>query len=298
MLRDYGIHVPFSCQGASDGIENSTYFLRAGEREWVLTLFEALSSQELPFFISLMTELHAHKLPVAYPLADQQGKTLHCLSGKPALLFPRLTGAHVMNVHAAHCAAIGAFLGEMHTRTANYPEARINPHGTQWMQTSQQHLPNLLDDEKNLLTEQINNAVFVRAQGLPQGIIHGDLFRDNALFVGGGEQLAGVIDFYHAGTDVLLLDLAIAINDWCALANGSVDEVLAQTMVSAYCAQRHVTAHEQQHWPTLLQLAAARFWLSRLWVERTKTRQTLKPSAEYLLRLRYHREHKMPVRWG
>ena len=43
------------------------------------------------------------------------------------------------------------------------------------------------------------------------------MFRDNAMFEGlpGREQLSGVFDFYFAGVDTLLFDLAVCLNDWC-----------------------------------------------------------------------------------
>ena len=296
LLQRYGIGKLSSFVGASDGVENTTYILEADSQQWILTLFEDLSANELPFFARLMIwlherEFHGRELPVACPLADTQGQTLQTLSGKPALLFPRLPGQHPRATTSAHCAVIGDFLGRMHAASVNYPEQRSNPRGTEWMEQSRQRLAGFLNAEDIvLLDEQIANAKTLRILPLPQGLIHGDLFHDNALFE--NEKLCGVIDFYNACTDMLALDLAIAINDWCALPDGGIDEQRMQNLLATYNAQRPLTALENTHWKTVLQLAATRFWLSRLLAEKLPVRPDVshphKPSAEYRARLVYH----------
>lgn len=299
MLARYGIDNLSSFVGVSDGIENTTYILqanagKASEQQWILTLFEDLSTNELPFFARLMTWLHERDLPVACPLADASGQVLQQLAGKPALLFPRLPGEHPRATTATHCAAIGDFLGRMHKASALYPEQRENPRGTAWMESVRERLASLLDDEDAVLLQgQIANAKSLRNLDLPCGLIHGDLFHDNALFV--GDTLSGVIDFYNACTDMLALDLAIVINDWCAMAGGGVDIVRAGVLLDAYEKHRPLTSLERQHWQAIMQLAASRFWLSRLLAEklpaRPDARHPNKPSAEYRNRLGYHLHH-------
>ena len=291
LLKRYGIGQLSSCTGVSDGIENSTYILDDGSSHWILTLFEDLSAAELPFFFFLLTWLHDHGLPVACPLADANGMTLQQLSDKPALLFPRLSGQHPREMTSGHCIAIGDFLGRMHAVSCAYPEQRDNPRGTGWMEQSITRLGSLLDEEDAaLLAAQVANATRLRTLSLPQGLIHGDLFHDNALFE--NERLSGVIDFYNACTDMLALDLAIVINDWCALPDGGLDEQRVQTLLAAYNAHRPLTALEREHWRAILQLAATRFWLSRLLVEKLPARPGLnhphKPSSEYRARLLHH----------
>lgn len=294
MLQRYGIDALDTCTGASDGIENTTYFLRRGAQQWILTLFEDLSAAELPFFARLMLWLHEKNLPVACPLLDSDGNTQQTLSNKPALLFPRLAGQHPRTMTLVQCAAIGDFLGRMHAVSAQYPEQRSNPRGTAWMQAAQQRLAHHLNAEDTaLLAAQIDNAKILRALPLPTGLVHGDLFHDNALF--DGEHLCGVIDFYNACTDLLAWDLAIVINDWCAQADGGVDAERSNAILSAYTAQRALTALEREHWSAILQLAAARFWLSRLLAEKLPARAGVqhahKPSAEYRARLQWHVNH-------
>jgi homoserine kinase type II len=148
-----------------------------------------------------------------------------------------------------------------------------------------------------LLDAQIDNAAHLRALNLPTGLIHGDLFHDNALYE--GDTLCGVIDFYNACTDMLVLDLAIVINDWCALPDGSIEPVRYRAIVDAYQVHRALTTLEKEHWQNILQLAASRFWLSRLLAEKLPARPDVvhphKPSAEYHARLQYHATHTLPL---
>ncbi|MEZ5538676.1 MAG: homoserine kinase [Pseudomonadales bacterium] len=291
LLRGYGVQALSSCVGASDGIENSTYFLQAEKQQWILTIFEEISAEELPFFVRLMDWLFAKQLPVAHALADANGKTLHALSGKPALLFPRLSGKHPRSMTVEQCRAIGDFLGRMHAASQHYPEQRANHRGTEWMRAARERLASCINaEQKDLLDAQIANAVQVRVLNLPTGLIHGDLFHDNALYE--GDALCGVIDFYNACTDVLALDLAIVINDWCVLPDGGIEQERYSAIVYAYQQHRALNELEKTHWQAILQLAASRFWVSRLLSEKLPARPDMvhahKPSAEYFARLQFH----------
>jgi homoserine kinase type II len=303
LLTGFGIGPLSGFEGASDGIENSTYFLSTADTKWILTVFEELQAEELPFFIDLMQWLFAHDLPVAHPLTDLGGITLHSLSDKPVLLFPRLEGGHLREVGEVECGAIGNCLGRLHKLTENYPLQHPNPRGTHWMEQGMTRLHSVLStDDQLLLTKQLDNARQLRAQALPTGIIHGDLFRDNALFTqdpDGQPVLSGIIDFYSACTDLLLLDLAITVNDWCAMPDGGLDQAKVARLVNAYIGQRPMSQAEQAAWQATLELAACRFWLSRLLDEKLPRHAGVlhahKPSAEYLARLRYHQRVSTPI---
>ena len=107
-------------------------------------------------------------------------------------------------------------------------------------------------------------SAFMRHGDLPQGALHGDLFRDNTLFE--GDQLGGIIDFYNGCTGDLLFDLAIVINDWASNDDGTLNAERYNTLLSAYLARRPLTADERELWPTMLRMTALRYWLSRLLV--------------------------------
>jgi len=103
---------------------------------------------------------------------------------------------------------------------------------------------------------------------LPRGAIHADLFRDNVMFdtTESGDQLTGLFDFYFAGVDTYLFDIAVCLNDWCIdLESGRLEEGRAAALVAAYAAERALSGSERRLLPAVMRGAALRFWLSRLW---------------------------------
>ena len=264
-------------QGCKGGIENTNYFVtteREGERcELVLTLFERLNFQQLPFYLRLMKHLAQRGIPVPDPSADADGDLVFALKGKPAAVVNRLRGASELQPTAAHCGAVGAMLARMHLAGRDFDMAQPHLRGLDWWQeTVPVVLPYLDKDQAGLLQSELAYQVHV-AQGaayaaLPRGPIHADLFRDNVMFeqAGTGPQLTGFFDFYFAGVDTWLFDIAVCLNDWCVdIATGVPDAARSQSLLAAYQTVRPLTGPERSLLPALLRAGALRFWISRLW---------------------------------
>lgn len=262
-LCDYSIGELVSLTGISDGIENTNYFVETTQGKYVLTLFESLSAEELPFFLDLMAHLNEHQVPSAHPIADNNNHYLKALCGKPAALVQRLNGKSEMQPNAAQCAALGKALGHAHVVTADFTGKRENQRGPHWwQQTSQKLMPCLSAEQKELLVDELAFQSQHRNDGLPRGTIHADLFRDNALF--NGDKLTGIIDYYYACNDVLLYDVAVTVNDWCTNNDSSLDTERCEQFLQAYQQERPLSEAEKADWPLMLRAAALRFWLSRL----------------------------------
>ncbi|MDO6562441.1 homoserine kinase [Amphritea sp. 1_MG-2023] len=270
LLHDFERGQLIEFQGIDGGIENTNYFVTlrtdAGlTEEYVLTLFEELNQEEMPYFVELTTWLADRGCPVPFPFKDSNGIALKTLHNRPALLQPRLPGRHVESLTPAHCHQIGTALAEFHQAGRDFYLQRQAHRGVFWWRRESQHIANKLNaDEAALLRNEVALFDQLREQpwNLPQGVIHGDLFFDNALFQ--DDQLSAILDIYNACSGYLLFDLAIVANDWCINADGSIDPQRETALLNAYAAVRPFEANEYLAWPQLVRTAAMRFWLSRL----------------------------------
>jgi homoserine kinase type II len=263
-LKRYAIGTLTDLQGIAAGIENTNYFVTTSHGRFVLTLFERLPAAELPFYLNLMAHLARHGIPCPAPIADRGDKYLGTLNGKPATIVTCLPGAPVTSPDAGHCERVGAMLGDMHLAGKSYGGKLENPRGPKWWREAAREVSPFLDEpQRELLAAELEYQAQHRDLDLPRGPVHADLFRDNVLF--DGERIGGVIDFYFAGTDALLFDVAVTVNDWCVDPAGEIDPKRARSLLVAYRRVREFTATELAAWPLMLRAAALRFWLSRLY---------------------------------
>ncbi len=262
-LRHYTLGTLVSFQGINAGIENTNYFVTTTAGAFVLTLFEHHSFDELSYFLELMAYCAEHRIPSAHPLADTEGHYLRVLNDKPAAIVERLSGSDVEKPNLIQCYAIGDALGQLHVESPHFSYHRPNGRGPHWWNiTANRVLPMMTQEDATLLQTELHFQAHYQELVLPRGVIHADLFRDNALF--NGDTLCGIIDFYYACNDVLLYDLAVTVNDWCRLPDGALDEQRVQAIFEGYHENRALTSLEHEAWTVMLRAAALRFWLSRL----------------------------------
>ena len=260
--------------GCSGGIENTNYFVTTDQAPYVLTLFERLSAQQLPFYLRLMKHLAHHGVPVPDPAANRDGDVVHTLNGKPAAVVNRLRGKSELAPTAEHCALVGAMLARMHLAGRDFAMRQPNLRALNWWNdTAPVVLPFVPAEQAALLQSELayqNHVATLSAYGaLPRGPVHADLFRDNVMFESdahGTPVLTGFFDFYFAGVDTWLFDIAVCLNDWCIdLATGATDSVRTLAFMQAYEAVRPLLAQERRLLPAMVRAGALRFWLSRLW---------------------------------
>ena len=279
--QDFDIGQASDIRGIHGGIENSNFFLDTlkdgNKHEYVLTIFERLSAEQLPYYLELMRHLANKGIPVPRPIENHKGEILFTLKGKPAAIVSKLPGLSRLQPEANHCALVGEMLGKMHLAGKDFPQSQENLRSLGWWQkTIPSVLPHLNTSQKELLTHELaTQEEFFSSSAydmLPQGASHCDLFRDNVLFDPKGsvdpaqDHLGGFFDFYFAGTDKWLFDLAVTANDWCLADNKQdLDPVRLDAFMKAYQSVRPLTKEENASWPLMLRAAALRFWVSRLW---------------------------------
>lgn len=291
LVQRLGLGPLRALRGIEGGIENTNYFATTESGEFVLTLFERLGAEQLPYYLCLMKHLAGQGLPVPEPVADPavappKGhalsippnapcELLHTVAGKPAAVVQRLSGKSELAPTTAHCAELGRLLARMHLAGRNFPRLQQNLRGLSWWNdTAPVVLPHLDASQAALLRAELayqNHVAQSSAYAaLPRGPVHADLFRDNAMFALDAEshapRLTGVFDFYFAGTDTWLFDLAVCLNDWAIdLKSGRHDADRAEALLAAYATVRPLIGAERALLPAMLRAAALRFWISRLW---------------------------------
>lgn len=268
-IKPFALGKVLAIKGISAGIENSNFFITTEAGEYVLTIFENLNFEQLPFYLHLMRHLAQRGVLVPAPIPNQRGDILHSLHGKPAAIVTKLEGDWQAMPQAVHCAAVGKMLAQMHLAGRDFPMHQPNLRSISWWNaTTPLVLPYISEPNQHLLQAEMHfqQAFFGSQvyQHLPQGPIHADLFRNNVMFK--GEQLTGFFDFYFAGCDTWIFDIAVTVNDWCIdLASGCLDPARVQALLDAYQSVRPFLAAEHSAWVPMLRAAALRFWISRLY---------------------------------
>jgi len=276
-LRHYRLGEPVDFRGIPSGIENSNFFLTTTRGAYVLTVFEKLTAEQLPFYLELMRHLAKHQVPVPDPVPRNDGALFGLLHGKPAAIVTKLPGTPELTPGAEHCHEVGQMLARMHLAGRDFAPNLPNLRSLSWWQETAPHVsPFLSEAQRDLLESELahQSAFFASDDyaALPGGPCHCDLFRDNVLFhpaqpgTGHTVQLGGFFDFYFAGCDKWLFDVAVTVNDWCVdLATGKLDAQRADALLRAYQSVRPFTKEELRHWTDMLRAGAYRFWMSRLY---------------------------------
>ncbi len=160
-------------------------------------------------------------------------------------------------------------LARMHVAGRDFSRHQPNLRSLPWWnETIPVVLPFLNENQNQLIKAELAYQNHIsKSSGyaaLPRGPVHADLFRDNVMFE--GTELTGFFDFYFAGVDSFLFDIAVCLNDWCIdLATGIPNEERQNAFLQAYQTERPLEMAERQLLPAMLRAGALRFWTSRLW---------------------------------
>ena len=264
LLSHYEIGNFVDIEGISEGITNSNYYLTTSQDKYILTIFEE-PKLNLNYAIELMDILAGMKIPCPTPIRTKKDDQVINLFGKPISIFTLLPGKTITNITPSvnMCEQIGETLAKLHMYSKEHKRYDLGLRDNSWFtKTAEKLNPVLNMDDINLISNEILNQQDCINKNLPEGVIHSDLFRDNAMFI--NEELTGVIDFYYACNGYYLYDLAIITNDWCLKDNREIDFVRQDALMKSYNKIREIEPIEKVMWPKVLRHAALRFWLSRL----------------------------------
>jgi homoserine kinase type II len=266
-LAEFALGDLESLEGIAAGVENTNYFLNTTTGEYVLTLFEKITIEDLPFYLKFMEHLAENGFNCPRPqlrYASHHRKELFgILNGKPAAIVTRLPGAARQKPNPDDCRIVGGLLAQLHEIGVDFDMGMNNWRGQAWREAfAKEAAPKLTGAENALIASENAYQAGIDDTLIPEGVIHGDLFHDNVLW--DAEGAPGVIDFYFACDDLLLYDLAITVNDWCVNADATLDHERADALIEGYQDIRVLEDNERALWPAMLRRAALRTWLGRI----------------------------------
>lgn len=293
-IASYGLGQLLSFKGIAEGVENTNYIVHTSKGTFILTLYEKrVEVADLPFYLGLMDHLAAYGLSCPTPVHDAAGRALGTLAGRPAALVTFLEGCWVRHPTAAHCAAVGRAMAEMHLGGGGFALRRENALGLSGWRPLYERFSaragEIAPDLSALIEGELKHLEASWPQNLPQGIIHADLFPDNVFFL--DDKLSGLIDFYFACNDALAYDIAVSLNAWCFEKDLSFNITKGRAFLRGYEEVRKLTPAERDAMPTLARGAAMRFLLTRAydWLHTPKDALVSpKNPIEYVRRLRFH----------
>ncbi len=293
-------------EGICAGVENTNYLLTLqGGGRFILTLFEKrVAEADLPFFVGLMEELAAKRVPAPMPLRAKDGQAIRTLKGRPAVMVTFLEGKSAVTIKPVHISELGAAMARLHMGALEYKHIRCNslslPAWRVLLEKISPHMDEIAAGLAEELQAEMAALESLWPKTLPEGVIHADLFPDNVFYDAEG-QLTGIIDFYFSCNDFLSYDLAICLNCWCFEKDFQFNITRAKGLLRAYNDQRLLSEEELNALPVLARGAALRFLLTRAhdWLFPVPgALVTPKDPMEYLKKLRFHRSVKHHREYG
>jgi homoserine kinase type II len=303
-LAGYDIGELLSYKGIAEGTENSNFLVHTSTGNYILTLYEKrVAAKDLPFFLGLMQHLAGRGITCPLPIENEKGDALGKVAGRPAAIVTFLDGLWIRRPSAVHCAALGAALAKLHLAGLDFGRKRRNTLSVGGWRPLFEHCRDRADEVHRNLRDLIEKELATLERdwprGLPQGVIHADLFPDNVFFL--GDTLSGMIDFYFACTDALAYDVAVCLNAWCFEPDNSYNVTKGRALLQSYARVRPLGDDELAALPRLARGAALRFLLTRLvdWFDvPAGALVRRKDPMEYFRKLRFHQRVKSASDYG
>jgi homoserine kinase type II len=236
-LARYGLPAPERTLPEPKGSINTNYHVWSGGRRWFLRVNEGKTAADVAFEAEVLRFLAAHRFPGAPLVLAADGAAAIDVAGKPAMLFAYAEGEELerADVTPERCRRIGAELGRLHALAPDFrAPPRANPYGparvAAWVRELEPDGGGdpLVAPAMPMLRDELERTVPLPAA--PRGLVHGDLFLDNVLWV--GERVSALLDWEMSCVDALAYDLAVMVNAWCFVER--FEAPLARALLAGY----------------------------------------------------------------
>jgi homoserine kinase type II len=293
-LEQYNINNFKDYKGITEGVENTNYFIKTSEQDYILTIYEKrVDENDLPFFIKLLSSLSDNRFPCPKPIANKNNEKINKIKNKNAALVTFLNGQSKNKITSEDCFEIGKITAQLHEITKKFKISRKNNLSIEsWQNIFEKTIKKKIDLDESIIKKTNNYLNFLKdkwPKNLPEGIIHADLFPDNIFFT--KNKVSGIIDFYFACNDFFAYEIAICLNSICFDNNSTFNMTKAKNLIDGYSSIRALDENEKIYLPILCMGAAMRFFLTRLYDfyhTDNKADVKIKDPFEYFKKIEFH----------
>ena len=293
-LEQYNINNFKDYKGITEGVENTNYFIKTSQQDYILTIYEKrVDENDLPFFIKLLSSLSDNRFPCPKPIANKNNEKINKIKNKNAALVTFLNGQSKNKITSEECFEIGKITAQLHEITKKFNISRKNNLSIEsWQNIFEKIVKQKIDLDENIIKKTKSYLNFLKdkwPKNLPQGIIHADLFPDNIFFT--KNKVSGIIDFYFACNDFFAYEIAICLNSICFDNNSTFNMTKAKNLIDGYSSIRALGEDEKKYLPILCMGAAMRFFLTRLYDfynTDNKADVKIKDPFEYFKKIEFH----------
>ena len=302
ILLNYNIGNLTDYQAIEKGVENSNFFLNTDQGKFVLTIFEKkLYKPDLPFFLQLIEHLNKNNFPAPKIFRNNKDHLDFNFKAKTGIIISFLTGslAEETEINPIIMFNLGKMLAKFHQITQSFSKKRENQYGVFQLIKLKQKLKlkkAISEQELGLIEYFFTRISQLDLSNIRKSIIHADLFPDNVFIT--NNEISGLIDFYFACEDYLMLDIAIIINSWCFDKNQNINLNFLNNFIKGYQTITILDKNEKENLHNFCIIAALRFYLSRV-ADKLEYKKddlvTAKDPNEYFKILEFYNKNKITI---
>lgn len=239
----------------SPGYANRSFRLDTDEGSFLYRKILGKGYEDLSQEIAILNDLRSVNYPAAFPVQRSDGTYISSTPNGMVVIYDFLEGDTPLQSLAV-CQSVGGAVGSLNCFEPSIPFHRKNSiclESTIAFSDSLSDAPPQYPDIYEYFREETDYLSGQVECGLPEGLIHADVFPDNTIFE--GDKLIGLIDFEEACWDELLFDLAMTINGFCFPEN-TLSTPHLKAVISGYTQQRRLTEEEHDKLPIYIQWTA------------------------------------------
>jgi homoserine kinase type II len=264
--RAFALPAPDRVKPEPKGSVNTNYHLWAGGERYFLRLNEGKTDADVAFEAAVHRYLDEAQFPVPHLLLAADGRPFVPVAGKQAMMFGYAPGEEIAREEAVptRCRRVGEQLGRLHDLAGGFTADRRNPYAPGRVAGWIAELGPDGDGDAELaaalpmLTEEL--AATESLPGAPSGLVHGDLFIDNVLWI--GDRVGFVLDWEMSCVDPFAYDLGVAVNAWSY--TDRYERARATALLEGYRGKRRIEPETVDALYAWTRYAALRFTASRI----------------------------------